>query len=50
MPWLSLTVEAEAKDAEALSDQLLELGAVSVDLLDADAVERAARALRSHFG
>src|SRR3989338_3363375 len=37
MPWLTLTVDTDAKHAEALSDALLELGALSVDLLDADA-------------
>ena len=37
MAWLSLTVEAEAQYAEALSEALLELGALSVDVLDAQA-------------
>ncbi|MDH4234766.1 MAG: 50S ribosomal protein L11 methyltransferase [Gallionella sp.] len=37
MPWLTLIVDAEAKHAEALSEALLALGALSVDLLDADA-------------
>src|SRR3989304_5133581 len=37
MPWLTLAVDTEAGHAEALSDALLELGALSVDLLDADA-------------
>ncbi|MGA7749235.1 MAG: 50S ribosomal protein L11 methyltransferase [Gallionella sp.] len=37
MPWLSLVVESDAEHAEALSEALLELGALSVDLLDADA-------------
>jgi len=37
MPWLTLVVDADAKHAEALSEALLELGALSVDLLDADA-------------
>jgi ribosomal protein L11 methyltransferase len=37
MPWLTLTVDTDAAHAEALSDALLELGALSVDLLDADA-------------
>lgn len=37
MSWTTLTVEADAEFAQALSDQLLELGALSVDLLDADA-------------
>jgi ribosomal protein L11 methyltransferase len=37
MPWLTLTVDTDAEHAEALSETLLELGALSVDLLDADA-------------
>lgn len=37
MPWLTLIVDSEATHAEALSEALLELGALSVDLLDADA-------------
>lgn len=37
MPWLSLIVDSDAEYAEALSEALLELGALSVDLLDADA-------------
>lgn len=37
MPWLSLIVNSDAEHAEALSEALLELGALSVDLLDADA-------------
>ncbi len=37
MPWLSLVVDTDAGHAEALSEALLELGALSVDLLDADA-------------
>jgi ribosomal protein L11 methyltransferase len=37
MPWLTLIVDSEASHAEALSEALLELGALSVDLLDADA-------------
>ena len=37
MPWLSLVVDTDAEHAEMLSDSLLELGALSVDLLDADA-------------
>jgi len=37
MPWLSLTVDTDAEHAEALSEALLEQGALSVDLLDADA-------------
>jgi ribosomal protein L11 methyltransferase len=37
MPWLTLIVETDAEHAEALSEALLDLGALSVDLLDADA-------------
>ena len=37
MTWLTLVVDADAQHAEALSEALLELGALSVDLLDADA-------------
>ncbi|MEO6975402.1 MAG: 50S ribosomal protein L11 methyltransferase [Gallionella sp.] len=37
MPWQSLIVDSDAEHAEALSEALLELGALSVDLLDADA-------------
>ncbi|MFA6920748.1 MAG: 50S ribosomal protein L11 methyltransferase [Gallionella sp.] len=37
MSWLTLIVETDARHAEALSDALLEHGALSVDLLDADA-------------
>ncbi len=37
MPWQSLVVDSDAEHAEALSEALLELGALSVDLLDADA-------------
>lgn len=37
MPWLTLIVDTDAEHAEALSEALLELGALSVDLLDADA-------------
>jgi len=37
MPWLNLVVDTDAAHAEALSDALLELGALSADLLDADA-------------
>ena len=45
MPWLSLTLELEDAAAEALSEALLELGAQSVSLEDADAgtAEQAAR-------
>ena len=37
MPWLNLVVDSDAEHADALSEALLELGALSVDLLDADA-------------
>jgi ribosomal protein L11 methyltransferase len=37
MPWLTLIVDTDAEHAEAISESLLELGALSVDLLDADA-------------
>ncbi|MDX8378959.1 MAG: 50S ribosomal protein L11 methyltransferase [Gallionella sp.] len=37
MAWLTLIIETNADHAEALSDALLEQGALSVDLLDADA-------------
>lgn len=37
MAWQTLTVQAEAGYAEALSEALLEQGALSVDMLDADA-------------
>ena len=37
MAWVSLLVETSADDAEALSDALLELGALSVSVTDADA-------------
>jgi len=37
MPWQSLVVDSDAEHANALSEALLGLGALSVDLLDADA-------------
>jgi ribosomal protein L11 methyltransferase len=37
MSWLSLTVNADAAYAESLSEALLEMGALSVDMHDADA-------------
>src|SRR3989338_8294328 len=37
MPWLTLIIDTDAKHAEVLSETMLELGALSVDLLDADA-------------
>lgn len=35
MSWLTLTVDADAADAESLSESLMELGALSVDVHDA---------------
>ncbi|MFA5826332.1 MAG: 50S ribosomal protein L11 methyltransferase [Gallionellaceae bacterium] len=37
MSWLTLSIHADASYAEALSEALLEHGALSVDMLDADA-------------
>lgn len=37
MSWLTLSIQADASYAEALSEALLEHGALSVDMLDADA-------------
>ena len=37
MAWLTLIADTDAQHAEALSEALLEGGALSVDLLDADA-------------
>ena len=37
MPWISLIVETSAAEAERLSEALLELGAASVSVTDADA-------------
>jgi ribosomal protein L11 methyltransferase len=37
MAWLTLIIDTDAAHAESLSDALLERGALSVDLLDADA-------------
>jgi ribosomal protein L11 methyltransferase len=37
MSWLNLSIQADASYAEALSEALLEQGALSVDMLDADA-------------
>ncbi|MGZ8256545.1 MAG: 50S ribosomal protein L11 methyltransferase, partial [Gallionella sp.] len=37
MAWLTLIADSDAEHAEALSEALLERGALSVDLLDADA-------------
>ena len=37
MSWLTLSIHADASYAEALSESLLENGALSVDMLDADA-------------
>ena len=45
MAWLTLTVNADAQYADSLSDALLELGALSVDIHDADADTPQERAL-----
>ena len=45
MAWLALTVNADAKHADALSEVLLELGALSVDMHDADADTPAEQAI-----
>lgn len=45
MPWLALTVELEAAQAEALSDALLEAGAASVSIEDPEAPRSRLRAL-----
>jgi len=45
MSWLSLTVNADAAYAESLSEALLELGALSVDMHDADADTPAEQAI-----
>ena len=37
MAWLTLIIDTDAAHAESLSDELMERGALSVDLLDADA-------------
>jgi ribosomal protein L11 methyltransferase len=37
MHWLSITIETDASNAEALSDALMSLGALSVETTDADA-------------
>ena len=37
MAWLTLSIHADASYAEALSEALLERGALSIDMLDADA-------------
>ena len=37
MAWLTLTVTVPGQQAETLSDVLMELGALSVDVLDAQA-------------
>src|SRR4030065_2795321 len=37
MPWFNLVVDSDAEHGEALREARLELGALSVDLLDADA-------------
>ena len=45
MAWLTLTVNADAEHADALSEALLELGALSVDVHDADAGTPAEQAI-----
>jgi ribosomal protein L11 methyltransferase len=45
MAWLTLTVNADAQYAEGLSEALLELGALSVDMHDADADTPAEQAI-----
>ena len=45
MPWLALTVEVDAAQAEALSEALLEAGAASVSIEDPDAARNRLRAL-----
>jgi len=45
MPWLTLIVETDAEHAEALSEVLLDSGALSVDMLDADADSRQEQAI-----
>jgi ribosomal protein L11 methyltransferase len=37
MPWVALSFEVDATDAEAVAEALLEAGAMSVDVADADA-------------
>lgn len=50
MPWLALTLEAATLHAETLSDALMELGAVSVDLQDAQAGAPGERSLFAEPG
>ena len=45
MAWLTLTVNADAEYTDALSEALPELGALSVDMHDADADTPAERAI-----
>ncbi|HZN85297.1 MAG TPA: 50S ribosomal protein L11 methyltransferase [Burkholderiales bacterium] len=45
MPWLALTVELEAAQAEAMSEALLEAGAASVSIEDPEAARSRLRAL-----
>ena len=45
MPWQNLVVHSDSEHAEALSEALLKLGALSVDLLDADADTRDEQAI-----
>lgn len=50
MAWLSLSVEIEERFVEALSDALLQAGAASVDVADADAGSPAERAVFAEPG
>jgi len=45
MPWLELSLELDPTAAEALSEALLEAGALSVSLDDLDAARHTLRAL-----
>ena len=45
MNWLSLTLDADAQHAEVLSNTLLQLGALSVDIADARAGTEHERAI-----
>ena len=50
MPWITLTVTAAASQAETLSESLLQLGALSVDIHDADADTPAEQAMYGEPG
>lgn len=50
MAWLSLSVELEERFVEALSEALIEAGALSVDVADADAGSRAEQAVYAEPG